>query len=55
MTQDSKCFFGIHKYEIHQQIELTSKNGIETGTIIISRCANCGKIKYNYIDFSRNI
>lgn len=45
MTQDSKCFFGLHKYEIIDRYEIKNPYGIVIGTSIISRCINCGKVK----------
>lgn len=47
MTQNVWCrFFNIHKYEILKEEELRNSYNILVGKIIISRCSNCGKIKY---------
>ena len=47
MTQNVWCrFFNIHKYEVLKEEELKNSYGILIGKIIISRCNNCGKIKY---------
>lgn len=40
-----KCLFGIHTYEIHEEFELTDVRKDVIGTIIVSRCTRCGKIK----------
>lgn len=47
MTQNVWCkFFNVHKYEILKEEELRNSYNILVGKIIISRCSNCGKIKY---------
>lgn len=47
MTQNVWCrFFNIHKYEILKEEELRNSYNILVGKVIISRCSNCGKIKY---------
>ena len=47
MSQNVWCrFFNIHKYEVLKEEELKNSYGILIGKIIISRCNNCGKIKY---------
>ena len=46
MTQNVWCkIFGIHKYEVLKEEELTNAHSILVGKIIVSRCTNCGKIK----------
>ena len=45
MSQDLKCFFSLHKYEVLEEKELKNPYGIVVGNNIISRCTNCGKIK----------
>lgn len=45
MGQDLKCFIGLHRYEVIDTKELKNPYGITVGTVIISRCTNCGKIK----------
>lgn len=46
MKQNLWCrFLGLHKYEIIKEETLTNKRGDVIGTVIISRCTNCGKIK----------
>ena len=45
VTQDFKCFIGLHKYEIIERIPITNPYNINIGIIIVSRCKNCGKIK----------
>lgn len=47
MTQNVWCkFFNVHKYEILKEEELRNSYNILIGKVIISRCSNCGKIKY---------
>ena len=47
MTQNVWCrFFNIHKYEVLKEEELRNSHGILISKVIISRCSNCGKIKY---------
>lgn len=46
MKQNLWCrFLNLHKYEIIKEETLTNKRGDVIGTVIISRCTNCGKIK----------
>lgn len=57
MAQDVKCYFGLHKYEVLEQKELLNPYDVVIGTVIISRCTNCGKIKekviYTDVDYRR--
>ena len=39
-----KCKFGIHKYEVYKEEELTDVRRDAIGKVIISRCTICGKI-----------
>lgn len=39
-----KCKFGIHKYEVYKEEELTDVRRDVIGKVIISRCTICGKI-----------
>ena len=46
MKQNLWCrLLNLHKYEIIKEETLTNKRGDVIGTVIISRCTNCGKIK----------
>ena len=45
MSQDFKCSIGLHKYEVLEKKDVKNPYGAIIGTIIISRCTNCGKIK----------
>ena len=46
MKQNIWCrFLGLHKYEILKEENLNNKHGDIIGTVIISKCSNCGKIK----------
>ena len=44
-----KCTFGLHKYEAYKEEELTDVRKDVIGKVIISRCANCGKIRVDKI------
>lgn len=44
MSQDFKCFLGLHKYEVIEKKDVTNPYNAKVGTIIISRCSNCGHI-----------
>ena len=44
MSQDFKCFLGIHKYELLETKEVKNYRDETTKLIYISRCSNCGKI-----------
>lgn len=50
MSQDIKCFVGLHKYEVLNEENMIDVRNNIIGKVIISRCANCGKIKTKYID-----
>ena len=45
MSQDFKCTIGIHKYGVLEKKDIKNPYSAIIGTIIISRCTNCGKIK----------
>ena len=45
MSQDFKCSIGLHKYEVIEKKDIKNPYSAIIGTIIISRCTNCGKIK----------
>lgn len=50
MKQNLWCkIFNLHKYEILKEENITNRHGDIIGTIIISRCSNCGKIKHTLI------
>ena len=50
MSQDVKCFFGVHRYELLEQQEVTDeRNAAVIGINYISRCANCGKLKVTFV------
>lgn len=44
--QDLKCFFRLHKNEVLKEEILTDTRNNAIGKVIISRCANCGKITH---------
>ena len=54
MSQDLKCFFGLHKYEVLEEKEIKNSYGIVLGSTIVSRCSNCGKIKETSIYTDNN-
>ena len=45
MSNDLKCYFGLHHYEVLEKKDIKNPYGAIVGTAIISRCKNCGKIK----------
>lgn len=45
MSQDCKCYLGLHHYEVLETKEIKNPYGVIVGMTIISRCSNCGKIK----------
>lgn len=56
MSNDSKCFFGLHHYEIieqHKVFENVVNNNEVTQTEIginyVLRCTNCGKVKSKFV------
>ena len=50
MSQNAWCrFLGIHRYEVYKEEELTDVKGNVIGKVIISKCSNCGKIKYTRV------
>lgn len=50
MKQNLWCkIFNLHKYEVMKEENFNNRHGDIIGTIIISRCSNCGKIKYTKI------
>ena len=52
MSQDFKCFVGLHKLEVLEKKDIKNPYGAVVGTTIISRCTNCGKVfeKAIYLD-----
>lgn len=52
MEENKKCFFGIHKYEIKQELNVidheTDKDVI-VGVNYICTCSNCGKVKTVFV------
>ena len=53
MTQDTKCAFGLHKFEIIEEHDIKDYNGDSVLRVLVSRCTNCGKIHSDYIDMTR--
>lgn len=50
MKQNVWCkIFNLHKYDILREETLTDRHGNIIGTVIISRCTNCGKITHTTI------
>lgn len=51
MSQDLKCFLGSHKYEVlkEEDVKLAGTD-LVIAKAIISRCANCGKIKVEEVN-----
>ena len=44
MSQDFKCFLGLHRYEVIDEKQVINPYNAKIGTSIVSRCTNCGKI-----------
>lgn len=42
-------FFNTHKYEVYGEEKIKDAKGNDIGKVIISRCSNCGKIKYTKV------
>lgn len=50
MKQNLWCkLLNLHKYEVLREESILNRHGDIIGTIIISRCSNCGKIKHHKI------
>ena len=50
MSQDFRCFFGVHRYELLEQQEVNDeRNATVVGINYISRCTNCGKLKVTFV------
>lgn len=44
-----KCWFGAHRYEVLETIEVKNKHDEVCKHIYVSRCVECGKIKRDEI------
>ena len=44
MKNDIKCFFGIHRQEVLEVIDVEDRHGEKVSKIYVTKCANCGKI-----------
>lgn len=50
MSTDKKCFFGLHKYETLEKLDVTDINGVgKVGISYVLRCTNCGKIRSVFV------
>lgn len=47
MTQDLKCFFGLHRYKLLETKELKNNFNVVVGNVYVNRCEHCGKIHNN--------
>lgn len=46
----TKCFIGLHKYEVIKEIEVKDVDTDNVvGINIVSRCTNCGKINSTFV------
>lgn len=45
----SKCWFKLHKYEVYKELPILNNTGGQIGTIVVSRCSECGKIRQTRI------
>lgn len=43
--QNIRCFFGVHRYQVHSTEDLKSIRGEVIAKVLINRCVNCGKIR----------
>ena len=50
MKQDTKCAFGLHKYEVYAEHEIKDYNGTVIQKALVSRCSNCGRLRTDYVD-----
>ncbi len=55
MSQDLKCFLGLHKYVVHATDKIIDPAGNLLQKIIISRCENCGRIYHKRIDLTYQV
>ena len=54
MKQNLCCkLLNLHKYEVFKEEKLLDGKGNRIGIIIISRCSNCGKLKFDKV-FTEN-
>lgn len=51
---DLKCMFGLHHYKEEYVEYLVNPYQIKIGTVIVSRCQNCGKIKQTIVYTDNN-
>lgn len=49
MCSTLKCFVGLHSYEKEDVKDMISAKGSVIGLVIISRCANCGKLSVKHV------
>ena len=49
MSNDFKCFVGLHKDEIYKEVEVRDKNNNAVGINVVLKCTNCGRIKSIFI------
>lgn len=49
MSNDFKCFVGLHKDEIYKELEVRDKNNNAVGINVILKCINCGRVKSIFI------
>lgn len=49
MSNDFKCFIGLHKDEIYKEVEVRDKNNNAVGINVVLKCTNCGHIKSIFI------
>lgn len=54
MSQDLKCFLGIHRYAKPEVREVKNHYGEITKLIYVSRCNNCGKIYSKEVSYESN-
>lgn len=55
VSQNTRCFFGLHKYEVYKEEDVLDARNEICSKAIISRCNNCGKIKVTYVSLTKSI
>lgn len=56
MTDDTKCFYGLHKYEVYKEIPVIDyikvndeEKEVQVGINIVTKCTNCGKLHVKFV------
>lgn len=53
MSQNKRCFVGLHQYEVYKEVEVIKQQedskAVVVGINIVSRCSNCGKVTTKFV------